>query len=79
MSKFFDDTLQRLMQAIEIEKRIFLLQSAVECQHQLFRCLAMPRSYIAIRKKNHSPSLQTFCNILDALGYGLMIEKKAAI
>lgn len=44
MSKFFDDALQGLMQAIEIEKRIFLLQSAVECQHQLFTCLAMPRS-----------------------------------
>lgn len=32
-----------------------------------------------LEKKNHSPSLQTFCSILDALGYGLVIEKKAAI
>ena len=44
MSKFFDDALQGLMQAIEIEKRIFLLQSAVECQHQLFTCLEMIKS-----------------------------------
>lgn len=32
-----------------------------------------------LEKENHSPSLQTFCNILDALGYGITIEKKAAI
>lgn len=32
-----------------------------------------------LEKKNHSPSLQTFCNLLDALGYGIMLEKKAAI
>lgn len=32
-----------------------------------------------LEKKNHSPSLQSFCNILDALGYGLMIEKKATV
>ena len=27
-----------------------------------------------IEKKEHSPSLQTFCNLLGALGYGLKIE-----
>lgn len=32
-----------------------------------------------LEKKSHSPSLQTFCNILDALGYGIMIEKKVTI
>lgn len=46
MSKFFDDTMQGLLQAIEIEKGNIPL---------------------------------TFCNILDALGYGIVIEKKATI
>lgn len=32
-----------------------------------------------IEKKEHSPSLQTFCNILNALGYGLAIEKKVIV
>lgn len=32
-----------------------------------------------IEKKEHSPSLQTFCNILNALGYGLAIEKKVTV
>ncbi|MBD5452011.1 MAG: helix-turn-helix transcriptional regulator [Lachnospiraceae bacterium] len=29
-----------------------------------------------IENNENSPSLQTFCNILSALGYGLVIEKK---
>lgn len=32
-----------------------------------------------IEKKEHSPSLQTFCNILSALGYELTIEKKILV
>lgn len=32
-----------------------------------------------IEKKEHSPSLQTFCNILNALGYGIAIEKKVTV
>lgn len=37
------------------------------------------QSISRLEKKTHSPSLQTFCNILSALGYGLVIEKKAVI
>lgn len=29
-----------------------------------------------IENKEHSPSLRTFCNILNALGYRLTIERK---
>ena len=29
-----------------------------------------------IEKKENSPSLRLFCNILDALGYELRIQKK---
>ena len=32
-----------------------------------------------IEKKENSPSLRTFCNILDALGYELKIVKKSGI
>ncbi len=37
------------------------------------------QSISRIEKNEHSPSLQTFCNILNALGYGLTIEKKVML
>ena len=108
MSQFFDDTMQGLLQAIEIEKGNIpltersgmsaptfyvsnndkeLVDKLIEIrkqenisQSELAKMTGNTQQAISrLEKKNHSPSLQTFCNILDALGYGLVIEKKAAI
>lgn len=108
MSKFFDDTMQGLLQAIEIEKGNIpltersgmaaptffvstddkeLIDKLIEIrkqenisQSELAKITGNTQQAISrLEKKNHSPSLQTFCNILDALGYGIMIEKKATI
>jgi len=105
MSKFFDDTMQGLLQAIEIEKGNIpltersgmsaptfyvsnndkeLVDKLIEIrkqenisQSELAKMTGNTQQAISrLEKKNHSPSLQTFCNILNALGYGLMIEKK---
>lgn len=106
MSKFFDDTMQGLLQAVEIEKGNIplterygmpaptfyvssddkeLVDKLIEIrkqenisQSELAKMTGNTQQAISrLEKKNHSPSLQTFCNILDALGYGIMIEKKA--
>ena len=108
MSKFFDDTMQGLLQAIEIEKGNIplterkgmlaptfyvssddkeLVDKLIEIrkqenisQSELAKMTGNTQQSISrLEKKNHSPSLQTFCNILDALGYGLVIEKKAMV
>lgn len=108
MSKFFDDTMQGLLEAVEIEKGSIplteregmpaptffvstddkeLVDKLVEIrkqenisQSELAKMTGNTQQAISrLEKKNHSPSLQTFCNILDALGYGIMIEKKATI
>ena len=108
MSNFFDDPMQGLLQAIEIEKgnipltersgmpaQTFyvssndkeLVDKLIEIRKQenisqleLAKMTGNTQQAISrLEKKNHSPSLQTFCNILDALGYGIMIEKKATI
>jgi len=108
MSKFFDDTMQGLLQAIEIENENIplterngmpaptfyvssddkeLVDRLIEIrkkenisQSELAKMTGNTQQAISrLEKKNHSPSLQTFCSILDALGYGLVIEKKAAI
>ena len=103
MSKFFDDTMQGLLQAIEIEneniplterngmpaptfyvssddKLIEIRKKENISQSELAKMTGNTQQAISrLEKKNHSPSLQTFCSILDALGYGLVIEKKAAI
>ncbi len=108
MSKFFDDTMQGLLQAIEIDKENIplterngmpaptfyvssddkeLVDRLIEIrkkenisQSELAKMTGNTQQAISrLEKKNHSPSLQTFCSILDALGYGLVIEKKAAI
>lgn len=61
MNSFFDDTMQGLLEAVEIKKgNISLIQ----------------KDDIPAATFTHSTSLQTFCNILNALGYGLVIEKK---
>lgn len=108
MSQFFDDTMQGLLEAVEIEKgnvvlterngmlaQTFYVSSNEEelvdklieirkqenvSQSELAKMTGNTQQAISrLEKKNHSPSLQTFCNILDALGYGIMIEKKATI
>ncbi len=108
MSKFIDDTMQGLLQAIEIEKEniplterskmpaptffvssddkelvdklIEIRKQEIISQSELAKMTGNTQQAISrLEKKNHSPSLQTFCNILDALGYGNMIEKKAII
>lgn len=108
MSNFFDDTMQGLLQAIEIEKGNVPLTERKEMsaptfyvssndkelvdklieirkqenisQSELAKMTGNTQQAISrLEKKNHSPSLQTFCNILDALGYGIMIKKKATI
>lgn len=105
MGNFFDDTMQGLLEAVEIEKgNISLVQKenmpaptfAVSnkekelidqmvnlrkeqnlSQKQLAEITGNKQQAISrIEKNEHSPSLQTFCNILNALGYGLTIEKK---
>ena len=108
MSKFFDDTMQGLLEAIEIEKGNIplteredmpaptfyissddkeLVDRLIEIrkqenisQSELAKMTGNSQQAISrLEKKNHSPSLQTFCNILDALGYGLMIKKKNVV
>lgn len=59
---------------IEIRKKENIFQS------ELAKMTGNTQQAISrLEKKNHSPSLQTFCSILDALGYGIAIEKKAVI
>ena len=101
MSKFFDDTMQGLLQAIEIENENIplterngmpaptfyvssddkeLVDRLIEIrkkenisQSELAKMTGNTQQAISrLEKKNHSPSLQTFCSILDALGYGLV-------
>ena len=106
MSKFFDDTMQGLLEAIEIEKGSIpliehkgmpaptyyisdddkkLVDELVEIrkkenisQSELAKMTGNTQQAISrLEKKSHSPSLQTFCNLLNALGYGLIIEKRS--
>lgn len=108
MSNFFDDTMQGLLQAIEIEKGNIplteregmsaptfyvssndkeLVDKLIEIrkqenisQSELAKMTGNTQQAISrLEKKSHSPSLQTFCNILDALGYGIMIKKKSTV
>ncbi len=95
MSKFFDDTMQGLLQAIEIENENIplterngmpaptfyvssddkeLVDRLIEIrkkenisQSELAKMTGNIQQAISrLEKKNHSPSLQTFCSILDA-------------
>ena len=105
MSKYFDDTMQDLLEAVEIEQRNIplserdgmpaptyyisdndkeLVDKLIELrkkenisQSELAKMTGNTQQAISrLEKKSHSPSLQTFCNILNALGYGITIEKK---
>lgn len=105
MGSFFGDTMQGLLEAVEIEKgnvpliekenmpaptfmvydreqeliaqMINLRKEQHITQKQLAEITGNKQQAISrIENNEHSPSLQTFCNILSALGYGLVIEKK---
>lgn len=104
MGRFFEETMQGLLEAVEIEKGGALLKQKenmpaptftvsnqekelISQMVQLRKVQKLSQKQIAeltgnkqqaisrIEKNEHSPSLQTFCNILDAMGYGLVIEK----
>lgn len=104
MSKFFNETMQGLLEAVEIEKGNYPLVQKDNMPAPTFRVSNKEKELIEqmvdlrkrqnlsqkqladktgnkqqaisrIEKNEHSPSLQTFCNILNALGYGLAIER----
>lgn len=104
MSNFFDDTMQGLLEAIEIEKgsipliqkenmpaptftisnkdkelidqMVNLRKEQNLSQKQLAEITGNRQQVISrIERKENSPSLKTFCNILNALGYKLEIKK----
>lgn len=108
MSKFFDDTMQGLLEAIEIEKGNVplverkgmaaptyyvsdgekdLIDQFIEIrkkenvsQSELAKMTGNTQQAISrLESKEHSPSLKLFYSILDALGYELVIEKKATV
>lgn len=105
MGDFFNDTMQGLLEAVEIEKgniplvqkedmpaatyvvydrekelinqMICLRKEQNMTQKQLAEITGNKQQAISrIENNENSPSLQTFCNILSALGYGLVIERK---
>lgn len=107
MSNFFDDTMQGLLEAIEIEKgsvpliqrenmpaptftisdkdkelidqMVNLRKEQNLSQKQLAEITGNKQQVISrIERKENSPLLKTFCNILNALGYKLEIKKKIA-
>ena len=108
MSNFFDDTMQGLLEAVEIEKRnipltqkenmpaptfivsdeekklidemVNLRKKQHLSQKQLAEITGNKQQVISrIERKENSPSLKTFCNILNALGYKLEIKKEVAL
>lgn len=108
MNNFFDDTMQGLLQAVEIEKGNIplagrkgmaaptyyipdgekaLIDQFVEIrkrenvsQAELASMIGSKQQAISrLESKEHSPSLKLFYSMLDALGYELVIEKKATV
>ena len=104
MSRFFDDTIQGLVEAVIIEKGNIPLtkkegmpaptyiveekeQNLIDEMIRIRKNLNMSQSELAeltgnrqqalsrIEKKENSPSLKTFMNIIYALGYELKIVK----
>lgn len=105
MSKFFDDTMQGLLEAVSIEKGEIpielkenmpastfiasnkekeLIEAVVNLrkqqnisQNKLAELTGNKQQAISrMEKKEHSPSLKLFCNMVNALGYELQIVKK---
>lgn len=105
MSNFFDDTMQGLLEAVEIEKGTIplserkdmaaptfyvsnsdteLIDRLIEIrkkenisQAEIARLTGSKQQAISrLEKKEHSPSLKLFYNIVNALGYEVQIVKK---
>lgn len=105
MSQFFEDTMQGLLEAVEIEKGNIplterkgmpaptyyvsdddkkLVDNLIEIrkkenisQAELAEMTGNSQQAISrFEKKSHSPSLKLFANIVNALGYELLIIKK---
>ena len=71
MSKFFDETMQGLLEAVAIEKgEISLVQK---------ENMPAPTFIASDKEKEHSPSLKLFYSMVDAVGYELRIVKKEAV
>lgn len=105
MSNFFDDTMQGLLEAVEIEKGTIplserkdmvaptfyvcnsdteLIDRLIEIrkkenisQAEIARLTGSKQQAISrLEKKEHSPSLKLFYNMVNALGYEVQIVKK---
>ena len=105
MSNFFDDTMQGLLEAVEIEKGTIPLTERKEMvaptynvcnsdtelidrlieirkkenisQAEIARLTGSKQQAISrLEKKEHSPSLKLFYNMVNALGYEVQIVKK---
>lgn len=104
MSKFFDETMQGLLEAVAIQKggipitekkdmpaptyyvddkgkelideMIILRKELKISQRQLAKLTGNKQQAISrMEKKEHSPTLKVFCNMIYALGYELKIVK----
>lgn len=108
MSKFFEETMQGLLEAVSIEKGEIpirkkenmpvptfiasdiekeLIEEVINLrkqqnisQNELAELTGDKQQAISrMEKKEHSPSLKLFCNMVNALGYELRIVKKNQI
>ena len=104
MSKFFDETMQGLLEAVAIQKggipiiekkdmpaptyyvddrgkklideMVFLRKELKISQRQLAQLTGNKQQAISrMEKKEHSPTLKVFCNVIYALGYELKIVR----
>lgn len=107
MSKFFDETLQGLLEAVVIEKgevsltlkenmpaptfyatdkdkklidEMVLIRKTLNIsQNKLAELSGNKQQVISrIERKENTPTLKVFCNLLNALGYELQIVKKSS-
>ena len=108
MGTFFEDTMQGLLEAIEIEKNNIPLTERKEMpaptfyveekekelidlmitlrkeqnisQSKLAEMTGTKQQVVSrVEKNENSPSLKSFCNMLNALGYELQIVKKSNV
>lgn len=108
MNKFFEETMQGLLEAVSIEKGEIpirkkedmpvptfiasdkekeLIEEVINLrkqqnisQNELAELTGNKQQAISrMEKKEHSPSLKLFCNMVNALGYELQIVKKNQI
>lgn len=79
MSKFFDDTMQGLLEAVAINQKQIPVKKVDGLQADTFRAEdieSKQQSISRFEKKMHSPSLILFVKIIDALGYKMELVKK---